>query len=397
MEQTRNFLIGLIVVLVAAIFGMYYYFESSGSAGGFRGGDESAVEEGKITRLGLLTDEVQGTLTTRTESQLTEYADLIGPSIRSGDREQAIAAIDFILESEDQFPVAARSRAKYNSGIAYDETGDFQDVIDSIRGYKDSVADAETSPKWKARTLNILATAYCAYGRDTRIIEEVFNTEPYATMLREAGDDPMMASLAILQWSYDLYPTPRAAVLIGRAHAIEAVGSEGDERTNHIALAEQWLQEAAGIASTELSRTAGRANDYKDSRRYFSYLHWRSFTISALALAGVEEYRDRYRAEQEQLFAFMEEQGLENTKQYEPFCYWMYGYFLENIDGDTKLAQEYFSRSVEAAENYDVGTNYFEVFVRNESAHEPMDIFGEMLEFAYNASEDFKGYIDAVR
>lgn len=405
MHKTQNFLIGFILILVLAIAGMYFYFESS--AGQQMFGDAGRGGDGRVTRLSVFTDEVRATLenssqnkegATYTDQQLVEYADLIGPSVRSGDNEQAVQAINLVLDNKEQFPVEAKSRAAFNSGVTYTASGEFADVIRTLQEYKASIDNPDTSDKWRARTLNNLAFAYCGYGRDDRIMEEIFKDGVYADILAQEGGNAMAAGKKLFEWSYSIYPTPRAAVLLARGAAMEAAQIEGNstKKEQLIQTAERFLAEGAQLATAELARTEGRQNSYSNSRRYFSYLHWRNFTRATLAVAGVQKYRDTYRRDYEDLFAFMPEQGLENTKEYESSCYMMYGYFLENIDGDTELAQEYFDKSVDVSENYDNGTNYFEVFVRNMAANPGDDFLSDVYRFTYDNSERFKNYVDSL-
>lgn len=402
MKQAQTLLIGLIVVLVAAIFGMYYFFETRDASGVFTFDDDQGGQ--RVTRLGLLNDEVSNTIQNEgstqsrySDSQLVAYADLIGPSIRSGDNTQAVKAINTVLDSADQFPVEARARASYNAGIAYTESGDFNDVIATLEAYKASISDPETSDKWRARTLNNLGFSYCGYGRDQRIPEVIFKDGVYADILAQSNGDAMLAGKKLFEWSYSIYPTPRAAVLLARDSAMQAVQTKSaKERTAYIATAEKFLKEGATLASSELAQTEGRQNSYSNSRRYFSYLHWRNFTRATLAIAGVEKYAQTYRRDYEDLFAFMVEQGLENTKEYESSCYMMYGYFLETLDKDTELAQEYFTKSVEASNNYANGTDYFKVFIANETANPGDDFLSDVVRFSYDFSKDFKNYVDSL-
>jgi len=404
MQKTQNILIGLIVVLIAAIFGMYYYFENGGSVGVFSTNGSQGGGE-RVTRLGVFSDGVRNALenpaTTSAEQysdrQLVEYADLIGPSVRSGDNKQALDAINLVLENKEQFPVGARSRAAYNVGVSYTESGEFDDVIRILQEYKASINDGTVSDKWRARTLNNLGFAYCGYGRDSRISEEVFKDGAYATILVEEEGNTMAAGRRLFEWSYEIYKTPRAAVLLARDAAMKAVQTDnGSTKAALIEKAEKYLAEGAQLATGEIARTQGRQNSYSNSRRYFSYLHWRNFTRATLAVAGVEKYKDNFRRDYEDLFAFMGEQGLENTKEYESSCYMMYGYFLDTIDGDTELAQEYLDRSVEVSENYDNGTNYFEVFIRNMAADPGEDFLSDVFRYSYNNSERMKNYVDSL-
>lgn len=401
-NNTQTILIWTVVAIAALAFGTYYFFGSQfggNSAQNTNFASSEIVDEKQIAFIDLL-GKGGATAEKRTGSDLIIHADEIGASVRMEDRDKALAAIELVEQNTDAFPVGVRQRANYNAGVSYSESGDVDDIFDSIRLYKASVEDPETSAKWRARTLNLIATAYCAFGRDPRIVDEVFSTEPYASMLRDADDDPMAAAMAILHWSYDIYPTPRAAILIARGHALEAVNAVSDEERDYYASeAEKWIESADQIAVAELDRTAGKDNDYKYTRRYFSYRHWRTFTVSALALSGVQKYVDTYLDEHYKLFAFMEEQGIENTMQYEPFCDWMLAYFLEKIEGDSDGAKEYLKKAVASAENWDEevqGTNYFEVFTRNEMGHETMDIFGEMMEFAIDFSPEFRRYVESV-
>lgn len=405
MQQTQNILVGFIIVLVLAIAGMYFYFESDAGQQALRGSGNGGGE--RVTRLDVFTDEVRNTLATTAQNseqssystrQLVEYADLIGPSIRTGDNEQAIEAINLVLNNKEQFPMGAKARAAFNVGVSYTETGDFADVIRTLQEYKTSIDDPATSDKWRARTLNNLAFAYCGYGRDERIMDEIFKDGVYADILDQEGGDAMAAGKKLLEWSYSIYPTPRAAALIARDAAMEAAQIEGNSprKEQLIQTAERYLAEGAQLATAELARTEGRQNSYSNSRRYFSYLHWRNFTRATLAVAGVQKYRDSYRRDYEDLFAFMPEQGLANTKEYESSCYMMYGYFLDNIDGDTELAQEYFERAVEVSENYDSGTNYFEVFVKNMAENPGTDFLSDIYKYSYDNSERFRNYIDSL-
>ena len=403
MKQTQTFLIVLIVLLAGAIFGMYYFFENRNAQDVFGFDTQTNTGGERVTRLGLLNEEVAQSSTQGTtqsdysDDQLVAYADLIGPSIRSGDNQQALVAIDTVLEQPGQFPAGARARAAYNSGIAYTESGDFQDVVTTLAAYKASIDDPETSDKWRARTLNNLGFAYCSYGRDPRIPGAIFGDGTYAEILEEEGGDAMAAGKRLLEWSFDIYPTPRAAVLLARDAAMRAVQTQdADVRNTAIEEAEAYLKEGATLAASEIARTEGRQNSYSNSRRYFSYLHWRNFSRATLALAGVEKYAQTYRRDYEDLFAFMGEQGLENTKEYESSCYMMYGYFLEHIDGDTDLAQSYFSKSVDASYNYNSGTDYFKVFITNEVANPGTDFLSDVVRFSYDFSRDFKAYVDAL-
>lgn len=401
-NNTQTVVIWTLVVIAALAFAVYYFVGTPSANQDPENVDLATLEvtdDRQLAFLDLL-DKGAPVPTTRTADELIPHADEIGESVRMENRDKAIAAIELVENNSDAFSAGVRQRASFNAGVSYSESGDVQDVLDTVQTYKASIEDPETSPKWRARTLNMLATAYCAYGRDPRIIDEVFSTEPYASMLRDADDDPMAAAMAILQWSYDIYPTPRAAILIARGHALEAVNAASDdERDFFVAEAEKWIASADQIAKAELDRTVGKDYDYKYTRRYFSYRHWRTFTVSALALAGVEEYKNMYRDEHDKLFAFMKEQGIENTQQYEPFCHWMYAYFLEKVDGNSAEAKLYLQSSIESAQKWDEsidGTNYFEVFVQNEMSQKTVDIFGEMMEFAIDFSPDFRKYVESV-
>ena len=287
-----------------------------------------------------------------------------------------------------------------SAGAYYKANRSIDDAIVGIRRMKESVNDTTVALPLRARIATTIANIYYGpVGRDERVFNEIFTGEPFAGL---RTDDAFESTRRVYQWSYDLYPTARAALMLARWHVITPIERERDTRdaavAEHVRMADALLQEAADLFARERERAAPSPA----SRMAASYRYWRTYIRTMLAYLDPSTYTTDYRSEYESIIdSFMRSPSTE-VRQYVPYARWLYADFLVRIDGDTDAAREQLREAVAAVNadpNRDV--NEFLTFIKNTPATETTlitarNLFSNMIRDAMRLEPTFRDFVISV-
>ena len=235
--------------------------------------------------------------------------------------------------------------------------------------YKSIIFDKDINAYTRAEVANALATSYCGAGRDERVLDKLYEGEQFSKFYIKG--DPGKSSMLMLKWSYDIYPTARAAIGISHWYVKELLSSNKaftkKQKKEYIDEAIKWLKISEELAQKERLLQ-------KRKKQSGAYVFWRAYTIGALAELKVEPYTKVWKQEFDKAIRYIEDSndiiiinGFANS------AYLFYAYYAHVIDSDKELAKQNLQKIV----------NY-----RKTSGDRNPEIF-EL--FAYNANKRVKG------
>ncbi len=195
---------------------------------------------------------------------------------------------------------------------------------------KSIIANREVPKEGRAIAMAELAGLYCRSGQDARVASAVY-TGPYAEFYVEG--DSALASLRMMETSYNMFPRARTAVSIANMYITPIIVAD---------LSTQEKQDARDNALTFLRNAEVLARDSYNPREisgeYASYLFWRAVSYGKLGMEYTEYVNDAEDAYVD-LFAYLDGYtGTFNTTVTDiiPFAHMRYATFLKRVYGDTK-------------------------------------------------------------
>ena len=250
---------------------------------------------------------------------------------RDGEYAEAQMQIEQILspDASSNFTLQQIANARHNTIYAYRESAAIEDAKVHVDDLKGIILDESVSLRQRAQSVNSLATAYCGYGRDERVLEHIFSGDFWSDFWKGA---PGPSTRAMLDWGYnELMPTPRGATSIAHWYGNQLLMNDElteEERAEYIERASFYLAEGKRLEEEETRRTSR----YIGTRRYVAHLFWRAFTIKALELNGAPVDGDSSEKAYERFFTVVKDQDNHNTYQYLPYANVLLAKFAQ-IDG----------------------------------------------------------------
>jgi hypothetical protein len=251
------------------------------------------------------------------------------------------AGAENLYESIVSSPTASKTtkiRATLDAAhLKFAQTGNAQDVIDSVKVLKKVVADPAGILIYQARAITLIAEWYHLSGYNKAVFRDIFSDPEYAKY--EVPGEPQASIRNVYLWSYKMQPTYRAAIGIAHTYADEVLGDKTlstTTREQYLDGAELYLSRAETLAAVDLKS----ATEPRSSGPYTGYLVRRAFVISALAYARGGEYKDKWEPAYQEIFSTIKTYGNPFTEQYLPTAHIEHAAFIQLIDKNTDAAKK---------------------------------------------------------
>ena len=266
-----------------------------------------------------------------------------------GDVDVMAAKIDEYTSRENYTELTDEEKAIVNSNYIakYRQSGALEDALVTVRKLKENILNNNLSRERRAQDIDMLALTYCTFGRDQETLNEIFRDEPFKRFWVEG--DGALSARKMLEWGYnDVYKNARTAIQIGRWYINRALVRPLDPKTieEYKVLAKQYMAEADDLNQKEIEKYG---ETYLNSRRYISYLYWRTFIRNGLIALGDTGYdAQQERARYEALRKVIKEQKNAVSWQFIPFTYMVEAHFAHLIDKDDDKARALIAQSIDA-------------------------------------------------
>jgi hypothetical protein len=330
------------------------------------------------------------------EARMLAESRSVAESVRSGDYEAALAQYNALKDVDGE--VGARAVRNVYEGLFEATGGDIEAVLQGVRELKETIADTSITPESRAMSISVLAHAYNESGENQRVFDEIYSGDPYASLRVEGSAARSMRNL--LEWSYEVYPTPVVANSIATTYAknllnrpyVSASRRAEIDADDTIGKARYYMQESDRLLAAAVAANPG----YEATSRYVTQRYWRVFTEASIAYAEGGKDKEGYKKSYADLITYLRGHN-EEAREYLPYAHWSYAMFLMLIDNDNEAAKGELNNAVGAVTiDPEPETNEFLTFLRNEKTRPPTNFSTASIAKMAELSPEFKAMLESL-
>jgi hypothetical protein len=321
-----------------------------------------------------------------------EHAAILNAN-RSGSYEQAAAQYNAIAGNPLSTSDSRATAITAGLGVRYRNSGDVTDFIKDIKDLKAAITDPGVSARNRVIALDMLGSSYCRSGRSDAVFQEIYSGEPFSKYL--APGDPNLSSRHLYEWSYEIYPTTKAAVRLERWYVEELLWNDSLPAATQKEYLDRALKYGADADQFNQRDLQRFGTDHLQSSAYAAYWYWRAVNQGGLAQLGVGDYKDTYRKAYDDFFNVIANQQNEANKQYLPYAYLFLADTIVKVGGSTEEADQWLKKAIDFTVA-DTGVNDFGVFIKNEASKPAWDYSSKSVYDMMDISPEFKSFVSSL-
>ena len=272
----------------------------------------------------------QSATSSTTNSTIAPAIATISSAMKTGNFTAAVANNQAVQNDPSASAEEKAMALTASEGAQYYLSGNINDLLQDIGSLKQVVLDTSLSLQTRVAALNALALSYPDASGDQAVTDELYKDPPFSTYL--VPDQPTLSARQLYDWSYNLLPTPEAAIHIAKWY--------GDQYVSHPYLSTSTTQTYIAAAEENLNNAESGAlaraqtdPSYTGSDQYYvDYQFWKAIVIGRLAAQNVPPYTTEYQSEFDQYINFAKQSPNIHAKALIPYAEFNYAQDLSAAD-----------------------------------------------------------------